>query len=175
MNSCTNGVSYSIAAKYQPLYVMWCHDLQYSIKLLYFCLFKYFSIWIGDFRPISLLGSLYKLISKVSAARLAGVMESIIALNQSAFIRKRHIADGVVVLNKIIDLTRKRKKECLIFKVDFEKAYDSVCWDFLDYMLLHRFGFSVKWRAWIRACVFQGNYPCWLMVALLRNKTFIGA
>jgi hypothetical protein len=44
----------------------------------------------------------------------------------------------------------------LIFKVDFEKAYDSVEWSFLDYML-GRFGFCSKWKDWIRACVFTGN------------------
>lgn len=98
---------------------------------------------LGDFRSISLLGSLYKLLSKVLAARLAKVIDSIISHNQSAFIKRRHIADGVVVMNELIDLARKRGKKCVIFKVDFEKAYDSICWDFLDYMLL-RFGFHEK-------------------------------
>lgn len=40
-----------------------------------------------------------------------------------------------MVMNELIDLARKRGKDCIIFKVGFEKAYDSVCWDFLDYML----------------------------------------
>jgi hypothetical protein len=43
-----------------------------------------------------------------------------------------------------------------VFKVDFEKAYDSVDWNFLEYML-YRFGFGEKWIRWIRACVFAGN------------------
>jgi len=34
--------------------------------------------------------------------------------------------DGVVAVNEIIDLARKSRRECLIFKVDFEKACDSV-------------------------------------------------
>jgi hypothetical protein len=53
------------------------------------------------------------------------------------------LVDGVVAVNEVIDLARKLKKECLIFKVDFEKAYDSVSWSFLDYML-QRFGFGPK-------------------------------
>jgi hypothetical protein len=44
----------------------------------------------------------------------------------------------------------------MVFKVDFEKAYDSVDWGFLEYML-QRFGFCDKWIRWIRACVFAGN------------------
>lgn len=70
---------------------------------------------VGDFRPISLLGSVYKLISKVLATRLGEVMESIFSVNQSTFIKKRHIADGVVVINDVIDLAKKRGNDCLIF------------------------------------------------------------
>ncbi|GJU69417.1 nucleotide-binding alpha-beta plait domain-containing protein [Tanacetum coccineum] len=45
-----------------------------------------------------------------------------------------------------------RKKQSLIFKVDFEKAYDSVRWDFLDDILV-KFGFGIKWRGWIQNCL----------------------
>lgn len=44
--------------------------------------------------------------------------------------------DGVVVLNELLDYAKKKGNPLLIFKVDFEKAYDSVCWAFLDYMLI---------------------------------------
>jgi len=44
------------------------------------------------------------------------------------------------------------KKQCLIFKVDFEKAYDSVDWGFLEYMM-GRVGMCPKWVAWMKACV----------------------
>jgi hypothetical protein len=111
---------------------------------------------IGDFRPISLVGSLYKLVAKVLAGRLAKVIDKLISPNQSAFIRGRQLVDGVVAVNEIIDLAKQSRKECLIFKVDFEKAYDSVSWTFLDYMM-QRFGFGVRWRRWIKACVFCGN------------------
>lgn len=111
---------------------------------------------LGDFRPISLLGSLYKLVAKVLAGRLAPVMDKIISSNQFAFIKGRQLVDGVVAVNEIIDFARKAKKDCLIFKVDFEKAYDSVSWNFLEYMM-RRLGFGVRWCRWIRACVCCGN------------------
>jgi hypothetical protein len=76
--------------------------------------------------------------------------------NQSAFIKGRLLVDGVLVINEVVDWVKKAKKKCLIFKVDFVKAYDSVSWSFLDYML-RRFGFDDKWRGWIRACVFAGS------------------
>ncbi|MCH79404.1 LINE-1 reverse transcriptase like [Trifolium medium] len=111
---------------------------------------------LSDYRPISLLGCLYKLIAKVLANRLAKVMNSIIAPTQSAFLKGRNLVDGVLVINEVVDLAKKTGKECMVFKVDFEKAYDSVDWGFLEYML-QRFGFCDKWIKWIRACVFAGN------------------
>jgi hypothetical protein len=111
---------------------------------------------LSDFRLISLLGCLYKIVAKVWTGRLASVMDHLVAPTQSAFLKGRQLVDGVVVVNEVVDLAKKIGQSCLIFKVDFEKAYDSVEWSFLDYML-GRFGFCAKWREWIRACVFSGN------------------
>jgi hypothetical protein len=61
-----------------------------------------------------------------------------------------------MVINEVIDLAKKSGRACLILKVDFEKAYDSVDWSFLEYML-RRFGFRGKWIEWIKACVCAGN------------------
>jgi len=83
-----------------------------------------------DFRPISLLGCLYKLLAKVLARRLAGVMNSIISSSQSAFLKGRNLVDRVLVVNELVDYAKRAKRECLIFKVDFEKTYDSVDWGF---------------------------------------------
>jgi hypothetical protein len=111
---------------------------------------------LNEFRPISLLGCLYKLEAKVLAKRLALVMGSLVATTQSAFLKGRFLVDGVMVVNEVLDLAKKTGKGCLVLKVDFEKAYDSVEWSFLDYML-GRFGFGDLWRQWIRACVFCGS------------------
>ncbi|GAU34591.1 hypothetical protein TSUD_15060 [Trifolium subterraneum] len=111
---------------------------------------------LGDFRPISLLGCFYKLVAKVLTKRLSTVMDSLTSKNQSAFLKGRLLVDGVLAINEVVDWVKKTKKECLVFKVDFEKAYDSVSWSFLEYML-RRFGFDGKWRSWIKACVFSGS------------------
>jgi hypothetical protein len=62
-------------------------------------------------------------------------MNSIIASTQLAFIKGRNLVDGGVVINEVIDMTKKTCKDCMIIKVDFEKTYHSVDWSFLDYML----------------------------------------
>ncbi|GKB50839.1 RNA-directed DNA polymerase, eukaryota, partial [Tanacetum coccineum] len=71
---------------------------------------------------------------------------------QSAFIANRQILDGPFILNELIHLCKAKKKQSLIFKVDFEKAFDSVRWDFLD-DILKKFGFGPRWRDWIQSCL----------------------
>lgn len=95
---------------------------------------------IGDFRPISLIGCIHKLISKLLASRLKSVIRSLISLSQSAFVSNRQILDGVLTINEVVDLAKKKGSNCIIMKTDFEKAYDSVDWGFLRY-LMRRMGF----------------------------------
>nr|GFB20329.1 transposon TX1 putative 149 kDa protein [Tanacetum cinerariifolium] len=77
-------------------------------------------------RPISLIGSLYKVIAKVLANRLVTVLEDIVDEIQSAFVTDRQILGGPFILNGIVHWCKNKKKQSMIFKVDFEKAYDSV-------------------------------------------------
>lgn len=98
---------------------------------------------VKELRPISLEGSLYKLPSMVLSRRLAEGMTYIISTSQTSFLRGRNLMDGVLIENEIVDYAKKFKFQCLILKVDFEKAYDSVDWRFLEYMMC-RFGFCAK-------------------------------
>ncbi|GJT77946.1 RNA-directed DNA polymerase, eukaryota [Tanacetum coccineum] len=107
---------------------------------------------VKDFRPISLIGSLYKIIAKILANRLVVVLGDIVNEVQSAFIADRQILDGPFILNEVLQWCKSKKKQFLIFKVDFEKAYDSVRWDFLD-EVLKKFGFGDKWCTWIQSCL----------------------
>ncbi|GKA43664.1 RNA-directed DNA polymerase, eukaryota, reverse transcriptase zinc-binding domain protein [Tanacetum coccineum] len=107
---------------------------------------------VKDFRPISLIGSLYKIIAKILANRLVVVLGDIVNEVQSAFIADRQILDGPFILNEVLQWCKSKKKQSLIFKVDFEKAYDSVRWDFLD-EVLKKCGFGDKWCTWIQSCL----------------------
>ncbi|MCH91947.1 LINE-1 reverse transcriptase like, partial [Trifolium medium] len=64
---------------------------------------------LSDYRPICLIGCLYKILSKLLANRLKRVLGKLISPCQSAFLPSRQILDGVVVLNEIIDLAKRRK------------------------------------------------------------------
>ncbi|GJW52934.1 RNA-directed DNA polymerase, eukaryota, reverse transcriptase zinc-binding domain protein [Tanacetum coccineum] len=68
---------------------------------------------------------------------------------QSAFISGRQILDGPLILSEIIDWYKKRNKKLMLFKVDFEKAFDYVSWRYLDYVL-DKLGFGIRWRNWIK-------------------------
>ncbi|GKV49628.1 hypothetical protein SLEP1_g56369 [Rubroshorea leprosula] len=105
-----------------------------------------------DFRPISLIGCLYKLLAKVLANRLKGVMSGIISDTQSTFLGGRQLVDSVLVLNEVIDEVKLKKQKAFVFKADFEKAYDCVDWAYLDWMFC-KMGFGMKWRGWIRECL----------------------
>lgn len=58
----------------------------------------------------------------------------------------------MLILNEIVDLMKRERNECMIVKVDFEKAYDIVLWDHLD-EILERMDFCIKWRKWIQSCL----------------------
>lgn len=79
-----------------------------------------------NIRPISLLGCLNKLVAKVLATTLSSVMDSLVSPMQSAFLKERHLVDGITAVNEVVDFAKRRKKVCLILNMDFEKTYGSV-------------------------------------------------
>ncbi|XP_028114676.1 uncharacterized protein LOC114312615 [Camellia sinensis] len=104
---------------------------------------------VANYRLITLVGSLYKILSKVLSSRLKAVLPQIISKNQSAFLGGMNILDGVLVTNEVVDGWKKSRKRGLIIKLDFEKIYDLLNWDFLFSMMIN-FGFGEKWMGWIK-------------------------
>ncbi|GJW16417.1 RNA-directed DNA polymerase, eukaryota, reverse transcriptase zinc-binding domain protein [Tanacetum coccineum] len=107
---------------------------------------------VKDFRPITLIKSLYKIIAKILANHLVAVLGDIVKKVQSAFVANRQILDGPFILNELFHWCKKKNNQTIIFKVDFKKAYDLVRWDHLD-DLLKIFGFGDRWCGWIQSCL----------------------
>jgi len=94
---------------------------------------------LGDFRPISLVGCIYKIVTKILVNRLKKVLFKVIDTNQTAFLSERGLLDNILIANETVDFLKEKLKGVIV-NVGFEKAYDSVEWDFLEYMM-KRLGF----------------------------------
>jgi hypothetical protein len=107
---------------------------------------------IKDFRPISLIGSIYKILAKVLANRLRRVLDGLVSESQNAFVGGRQTLDSVLIANECLDSRVKSRIPGVVCKLDIEKAYDHVNWDCLIY-LMDRMGFGSRWKTWIRTCI----------------------
>ena len=110
-----------------------------------------------DFRPISLVGSLYKLLAKVLANRLKRVMSSLVNKAQNAFVGGRQILVASLIANEVIDSMVKKNERGILCKLDIEKAYDNINWKFL-FGVLQKMGFGPKWVSWIKQCVTTASF-----------------
>jgi hypothetical protein len=104
---------------------------------------------IKQYKPICLLNVIYKVFTKALTLRPDKVMGRIINQSQSGFLKNRNIMDGIMALHEILHDTRIKKKDGLILKLDFEKAYNKMNWDFLFECLKQR-RFGAKWCNWIK-------------------------
>ncbi|KAM0899738.1 hypothetical protein ACQ4PT_021089 [Festuca glaucescens] len=101
-----------------------------------------------DFRPISLVHSFARLLTKVLARRLGPKMDLLVAPNQTAFIRGRCIQDNFLLVKESAKLLHRKQIPALLLKVDIAKTFDSISWSFLLSVLRQR-GFGPRWLRWI--------------------------
>lgn len=105
-----------------------------------------------DFRPISLITGIYKVIAKILAERLKKVVDRLVNKHQMAFIKGRQIMGAALIASECVDSRLKGDERGVMCKLDIEKAYDHVNWDFLM-NLLRQMGFGEKWLGWIMFCI----------------------
>jgi hypothetical protein len=110
----------------------WISSEQEAIEGNKFNFYRLYSKGGNDIRPISLVGCMYKVLAKVLANRLRSVIGTVVSDSQSAFVKGKQILDGILIAIEAVEEAWRRKKEMFLFKVDFEKAYDSAEWKYLD-------------------------------------------
>ncbi|CAA7051323.1 unnamed protein product [Microthlaspi erraticum] len=109
---------------------------------------------ITQFRPISLCNVLFKTITKTIVMKLKKVMPKLIGPAQSSFIPGRLSMDNIVVVQEAVHSMRRKKgvKGWMLLKLDLEKAYDRIRWDFLK-DTLQAAQLPKSWVGWIMTCV----------------------
>ena len=102
---------------------------------------------IKDYRPISLLEGLYKILAKVLVNRLRRVIDKVVSPSQNAFVEGRQILDVALIANEAVDSMLRRTDGGVVCKLDIEKAYDHLNWEFVI-EVMRRKGFGQRWLTW---------------------------
>jgi len=115
------------------------------------------SRWLKNWRPLTLLNTDYKILTKLLAMRMQNILKYIINSDQSGYIKGRFIGENIRNIYDVIELAKQRSLPGMIVALDFEKAFDSVSWDFL-FKALDAFNFGNYFKKWIR--IIYSNPEC---------------
>lgn len=118
---------------------------------------------IKNYRPISLLNVDYKILTKVLSVKIKTVLHEIICIDQVGYLKGRNIGEAIRLIDDMIFHTTHNEIPGFLLAVDFEKAFDSVSYKFLQKVLIS-FGFGPLFCSWVKtlynkaqSCVFNGD------------------
>ena len=105
-------------------------------------LFKYY-------RPLTLSNTDYKIVAFIFARRLQKIIYKLISVEQSAYIKGRFIGTNIRFLLDLMEYCDKYDKPGIFLFLDFNKAFDSLNWDFIE-LVLKKFGFNGIFISWFK-------------------------
>ena len=124
--------------------------------------------YIKNWRPVTLLNTVYKIGSGVIANRIKPLLPLLIKSDQNGFIKGRYIGENIRLIYDILHYTEENNIPGILLLIDFEKAFDSLSWSFIDKALnLFNFGPSIqKWfnvfykdaKATVSQCGFLSDF-----------------
>ena len=93
---------------------------------------------LGNYKPISLCNSMYKIVTKIIIARLRPYLDKLISPLQTTFVTRRKGIDNTIIAQEVIHTISRKKGRVgyMAFKIDLEKAYDKLEWNFIRDMLI---------------------------------------
>ena len=101
-----------------------------------------------SYRPLSLLNSDYKILSKVFALRLKKVLNNIIHKDQTGFLPGRYMAENVMKMLNLMEYCERQDKSAVIISLDFEKAFDKLEWRSIQ-LAMEAFSIGPKFREYV--------------------------
>ena len=125
-----------------------------------------------NWRPITLLNTDYKLLTKALAVRLKSILPNIINEDQTGYVKGRFIGTNIRLVEDIIHFTESYNKPGILLNIDFEKAFDTINWNFLEKSLL-AFNFGPHFIHFIKTCyhntssciINNGNISQWFNIS----------
>jgi hypothetical protein len=111
-----------------------------------------------NWRPISLLNTDYKILTKTLASRLKQVLPNIINEDQVAYLKDRFIGQNIRAIFDIMEFSKEHNKTGIIAFLDFEKAFDTIRWDVIE-DTLKIFGLGENFINWVKA-IYKGSEAC---------------
>ena len=102
----------------------------------------------GNYRPITLLNSDYRVLAKVLATRLRAVQGDLIQPEQTGFLPGRHIGENIM-LNQLLPAALPPSSQVVTIFLDFYKAYDTIIREFL-YAVLEALGLGAGFIKWVK-------------------------
>lgn len=113
---------------------------------------------ITDYRPISCLNTVYKVVSRLLVRRLKPMLPSLIVPNQTAFVRGRLLVENTSLAGELVNGYHKNKgPKRITIKVDIAKDFDTLSWDFL-FSCLQGLNLPQLYISWLRACICNTNF-----------------
>ena len=118
-----------------------------------------------NYRPISLTNYDYKIIAFSLFARMQTVIYKLISNYQTAYIKSRSIGNNIKLVRDLIDYCEEFKIPGIILSLDFEKAFDTINWEFM-FQCLKKFDFGPNFINWVKTLYYDPNM-------VVKNNGFI--
>ena len=106
-------------------------------------------LFLKNWRPISLLNVDYKILAKAPANRLTKFLPLLIDEDQTGYVKQRFIGNNIKIIEDIMIYTKQNNVKGIMLTIDFEKAFDSLKWSYLD-KSLENFNFGFKFRSYVK-------------------------
>ena len=117
-----------------------------------------------NWRPITLLNAIYKIMSSAIANRLKTVLNKSIHQDQKGFITGRYLGENIGLVYDILFETKQQNIPGLLLTIDFQQAFESISWKFI-HKVLDYFNFGPSIKHWIRlfqsgveSCILQNGF-----------------